>query len=95
MAKAEILIKQTRTKSGLQCQRWDSQSPHTHIFAENQRFPDKNLEDAASFCRCPQRTSYCHPWCYTLDSETRREECEMGKLQQGSPYIYDMGTVSL
>ena len=82
MKKTEILIKQTRTKSGLQCQRWDSQSPRKHKFTDVANFPDANLEDAGSFCRCPESSPFCYPWCFTRDPDTRAEECDMDRLQQ-------------
>ena len=88
MKKTEILIKQTRTKSGLQCQRWDSQSPHKHKFTDVANFPDANLEDAGSFCRCPESSPFCYPWCFTRDPDTRAEECDMDRLQQGRHHIH-------
>ena len=88
-AKAEIQIKQTQTKSGLQCQRWDSQSPHEHMFTDVANFPDANITDAEAFCRSPQPQvgAYAYPWCLTSDPNTRLDHCKVAKLQQGSVYI--------
>ena len=85
-AKAEIHIKQTQTKSGLQCQRWDSQSPHKHKFTDVANFPDANITNAEAFCRSPQAGVYAYPWCFTTDPDTPEENCNVAKLQQGTVY---------
>ena len=36
--------KQTKTKSGLTCQRWDAQKPHRHSYTSS-KYPDGGLED--------------------------------------------------
>ena len=64
------------TPSGLDCQRWDSQTPHTHTKNNIDKFPDTQLEDAANFCRNPDDGSG-GPWCYTTDPNTRFEYCDI------------------
>ncbi|XP_035658939.1 uncharacterized protein LOC118404086 [Branchiostoma floridae] len=44
------------------CQRWDSQSPHSHPHTP-QAHPDAGLEE--NFCRNPDNKE--RPWCYTTD----------------------------
>jgi len=56
-----------KTKSGLTCQRWDSQKPHKHRF--------KELSEEKNFCRNPD--DYPEPWCYTTDPKKRFEPCEI------------------
>ena len=63
------------TLSGKICQRWDSQSPHTHTKDES-KLPDQTLSDAANFCRNPDGEIH-GPWCYTIDNATRWEYCNV------------------
>ena len=58
----------SQTKSGLQCQRWDSTSPHKHNF--------RGLTDQENFCRNPDNHKD-GPWCYTTSTGTRWESCEV------------------
>ena len=55
----------SKTTSGLTCQKWTSQSPHTHSYAKT---GDHN------FCRNPSGSS--HLWCYTT-SKKKWEYCEV------------------
>ena len=65
----------SKTISGKTCQRWDSQSPHRHGNTDQSLFPDQTLSDAGNFCRNPDDEP--GPWCYTTDTETRFEECNV------------------
>ena len=67
---------QAETRTGLTCQRWDTQEPHKHTNNDAQYFPDQSLEDAANFCRNPDREPG-GPWCYTTDDDTRWEYCDI------------------
>lgn len=62
---------QTRTKTGLRCQHWDSQVPHAHAWT-----PDSHIEHDLSenFCRNPNGKEGI--WCFTMDSKTRWEYCD-------------------
>ena len=64
------------TPSGLDCQRWDSQTPHSHNRNNVDDFPETQLEDAANFCRNPDDEPD-GPWCYTTDPNTRWEFCDI------------------
>ena len=81
MAKAEFLNKQTQTKSGIQCQRWDSQIPHEHEY--KLVGPLSDLGSAGAFCRSPEQTGYSYPWCFTTDPKKRWEYCAADTLPQG------------
>jgi len=70
------------TVSGRVCQRWDAQTPHSHIFDDASRFPDDDLSDAANYCRNPDDTSG-GLWCYTQDEDVRWELCAVPQCQVG------------
>nr|XP_034314022.1 uncharacterized protein LOC105317187 [Crassostrea gigas] len=57
---------------GKTCQRWDSQTPHAHIY-------DKDLPGNASvhenYCRNPRASDETVPWCYTTDKNIRWQYC--------------------
>lgn len=53
------------TKTGEPCQRWDSQTPHTHRFDE--------LADQENYCR--NSIDGTGPWCYTTNADNRWEYC--------------------
>jgi integrin beta 3 len=63
------------TPSCLSCQRWDTQSPHTHTFTASD-LPDETLSDAGNMCRNPNQKAD-GPWCYTTHSDTEWEYCDI------------------
>ncbi|CAH1777808.1 unnamed protein product, partial [Owenia fusiformis] len=66
----------SKTRSGKTCQRWDSQSPHSHSNYDPSDFPEHSLSDASNFCRNP--SSYSEgAWCYTTDPTVRWELCDI------------------
>ena len=69
-------ISQTRT--GRVCQRWDKQAPHSHTRTDPDMFPEDTVEKASNFCRNPDGEPG-GPWCYTTDSTTRWEYCDIPK----------------
>ncbi|XP_078621287.1 uncharacterized protein LOC144887761 [Branchiostoma floridae x Branchiostoma japonicum] len=69
------------TKSGLACQRWDSQTPHRHSFTPED-LPDSGLEE--NYCRNPME-SQPGPWCITTDPTKPRDLCTIPACQEGSP----------
>ncbi|KAI8513486.1 hypothetical protein Bbelb_101250 [Branchiostoma belcheri] len=56
------------------CQRWDSQSPHSHPHTP-QAHPDAGLEE--NFCRNPDNDNKDRPWCYTTDAVWRWSYCDV------------------
>ncbi|KAL4228600.1 hypothetical protein ACF0H5_011650 [Mactra antiquata] len=64
----------TFTRSGKECQRWDSQTPHSHELIGGD-FPEATLSDAENYCRDPTASGYT--WCYTTDPDTRWEPCDV------------------
>jgi len=64
------------TTSGLQCQRWDSQSPHRHIYNRGENFVDGVVPE--NYCR-NILTENLEPWCYTTDPTKRWEYCSVTK----------------
>ncbi|XP_053404721.1 putative macrophage stimulating 1-like protein isoform X2 [Mercenaria mercenaria] len=66
------------TKSGRLCQRWDSQSPHSHSYTDPQLYPDQSLAAANNYCRTPEPGDY-DPWCNTMDPAEEWEYCNVHK----------------
>jgi len=66
----------SKTKSGLTCQAWTSQSPHKHSANSDNLFPDQNVGQASNYCRAAD-SSPDGPWCYTTDPKTRWEYCDV------------------
>ncbi|XP_064913636.1 plasminogen isoform X2 [Columba livia] len=62
----------SRTKSGLECQRWDAQEPHMHGFTPK-HFPEKDLK--MNYCRNPD--GELRPWCFTTSPTKRWEYCSI------------------
>ncbi|XP_061196140.1 uncharacterized protein LOC133204428 [Saccostrea echinata] len=62
------------TVSGKTCQRWDSQTPHSHYYTD--RLPG-NASIHENYCRNTQSGIEPTPWCYTVDQNTRWELCDI------------------
>ena len=69
------------TRTGKTCQSWSSQSPHTHSFTQSAAFPDAILQlgDAGNYCRNPDGAHEGGVWCFTTDSSTEWEYCDVPK----------------
>ena len=65
----------SETANGTACQRWDSQSPHSHNYTTNDYYPDATITDAANHCRNVDDEDL--PWCYTTDPDVRWEYCNI------------------
>ena len=78
------------TKGGIQCQRWDSQYPHSHEFDEDEMYPfDGTTTAAENYCRDPDDSSI--PWCFTVDIGKRWENCDIplcDGMQYGQTHNY-------
>ncbi|XP_052681758.1 plasminogen-like [Crassostrea angulata] len=55
------------TYTGKTCQRWDSQTPHSHSYPNN----------SENYCRNP--SNHNGTWCYTTDPDSRWEDCDVPK----------------
>ncbi|XP_019616170.1 PREDICTED: deleted in malignant brain tumors 1 protein-like isoform X2 [Branchiostoma belcheri] len=65
------------TENGYTCQRWDSQTPHFHVYSPD-RFPQYGLEE--NYCRNPGN-GY-KPWCYTTSPSVRIEYCDVRECSE-------------
>ncbi|XP_036173790.1 plasminogen [Myotis myotis] len=70
----------SRTKSGLECQAWDSQTPHAHGYIPA-KFPSKNLK--MNYCRNPDGEP--SPWCFTTNPNKRWELCDIPRCTTPPP----------
>ena len=72
--------KVSTTVTGRQCQHWSSNTPHeiNAAFTDN-GFPDGSAEAAENYCRNPDAQYEEGVWCYTTDSQTRWESCDVPK----------------
>ncbi|BFG04312.1 tyrosine-protein kinase transmembrane receptor Ror2 [Drosophila madeirensis] len=61
------------TKSGIPCQRWDTQHPHKHI-QPPLVFPQ--LLEGENYCRNAGGEEE-QPWCYTVDESVRWQHCDI------------------
>ncbi|XP_069694454.1 tyrosine-protein kinase transmembrane receptor Ror2 [Periplaneta americana] len=62
-----------KTKSGLPCQQWDSQEPHSH-YRPPEVFPE--IQNAENYCRNAGGEEPS-PWCYTMDPTVRWQRCDI------------------
>ncbi|CAB1431083.1 unnamed protein product [Pleuronectes platessa] len=60
------------TESGRECQRWDLEEPHNHLY-HPKRHPHEGLDD--NYCRNPDGRH--RPWCFTTDPNTPWEYCDI------------------
>ena len=74
----------SKTKSGLTCQRWDSQKPHGHKL--------ESLGDQENYCRNPGSNERLS-WCYTTSADKRWEYCDIPLCGKNYSYIYWIGGV--
>ncbi|KAM8962901.1 plasminogen isoform 1-T1 [Lycaon pictus] len=70
----------SKTKSGLECQAWNSQTPHAHGYIPS-KFPSKNLK--MNYCRNPDGEP--RPWCFTMDPNKRWEFCDIPRCTTPPP----------
>ncbi|XP_062267408.1 plasminogen isoform X2 [Platichthys flesus] len=68
----------SRTKSGKTCQRWKAKFPHVPNMTP-ETHPLADLD--SNFCRNPDGDSG-GPWCYTTDSRTRWEHCNVASCTE-------------
>jgi len=78
--------RQTQTRSGRQCQRWDHQSPHDHSF-NSRTHPDNGL--TGNYCRNPSGAPTI--WCFTQDPGVRWETCQpIGVIRPECPHGHEV-----
>jgi len=72
------------TKSGKTCQKWDVQFPHPHLHTPLS-YPASGLSN--NYCRNPG-AGRTRAWCYTIDSATEWEYCDVDCSAYQSLKIY-------
>ncbi|KAL3882541.1 hypothetical protein ACJMK2_028877 [Sinanodonta woodiana] len=70
------------TQEGIQCQRWDSQSPHKHRY-DSSALPDQEISAAENYCRTPK---YAEPWCFTTDPRMERDHCDIPQCNRNNEH---------
>ncbi|XP_029800593.1 plasminogen [Suricata suricatta] len=70
----------SKTVSGIECQSWNSQTPHAHGYIPA-KFPSKNLR--MNYCRNPDGEP--RPWCFTTDPNKRWEFCDIPRCTTPPP----------
>ncbi|KAJ7342172.1 hypothetical protein JRQ81_009386 [Phrynocephalus forsythii] len=73
---------ESKTKNGVQCQKWSDRSPHVPNFTP-QAFPNASLEE--NYCRNPDNDEK-GPWCYTTDPKTRFDYCNIPECEEQCMY---------
>nr|XP_042903224.1 tyrosine-protein kinase transmembrane receptor Ror2-like [Parasteatoda tepidariorum] len=68
------------TKSGIPCQRWDSQEPHHHN-RPPMVFPE--VLNSENYCRNAGGEEPM-PWCYTIDPRIRWQHCDIPRCENNS-----------
>ncbi|KAL0967413.1 hypothetical protein UPYG_G00251930 [Umbra pygmaea] len=68
------------TMTGVTCQRWSAQSPHSHTSFMPETHPDKGLE--SNNCRNPDN-DVNGPWCYTTDRNKKWDYCQIPDCEAG------------
>ena len=74
-----------KTESGLTCQKWSTQSPHSHNDYTEITIAEYGIGDH-NYCRNPGGGK-SHPWCYTAHKNKRFQYCDVpiciiGKFNQ-------------
>ncbi|KAM4695151.1 plasminogen [Discoglossus pictus] len=69
-----------KTESGVECQRWDMQTPHSHGYTPS-NIPEKNLVE--NYCRNPDGEP--RPWCFTTNPNKRWEFCNVPRCTSKPP----------
>lgn len=70
--------KVNRTKDGLECQNWDSQTPHSHVRPPN---VFSEIRDAENYCRNAGAEEHV-PWCFTTNSTVRWQYCDIPRCAE-------------
>ena len=79
----------SRTRSGQTCQRWDTQTPHSHPYVTATFFPDQTVAAAGNRCRNPRADRAGGVWCYTNQTQTQWEYCDVPRC--GNCFVLVLG----
>lgn len=81
------------TETGIPCQKWTSQKPHSH-YTPPLVFPE--LDDAENYCRNVGGQEPV-PWCYTTDKDVRWQRCDIPLCPNSTENIatIDMNTPTM
>ncbi len=85
---SDYLGKVSVTETGLECQRWDSQTHYRDMYNDS-NFPEKDLTLASNYCRNPLLLT--RPWCFI--TETEWEFCNLERCHTGTDVTDDVTQV--
>ncbi len=77
------------TESGITCQRWDQQVPHSHPLTEGHYFPDRDVTLAENYCRNTENIPRI--WCYTTNPDVRWATCAVPRCDRTSKEYLRVG----
>ena len=77
------------TRTGILCQKWDTNSPHTHD-KKSAAYPNAGIE--GNECRNPD-TEPQGPWCYTSSPSTRWDYCAVEMCPGGMYHIVNLNAI--
>lgn len=73
------------TKSGRKCQNWTQVKPHAGAADAHKNAASDSGLGNHSYCRHPSG-DFTAPWCYTMDPQTEKEECEIPVCKADGPF---------
>ena len=82
------------TVTGIQCQKWTSNTPHEPMLRfSDTTFPDGSRAAAENYCRNPDASWFNGVWCYTMDPDVRWDVCDVPECGKSFSTVYTFSFV--